>query len=477
MAPRNHPGWKPVRLRRHREAAGHTQESLAEAVNNLQIPGFRPPHASPDSISDHENGRHYPTAVYRAAYRHALGLTDEELGFRAGPPARVGGVSSSGQDTCTAHAMAWTQPDGRGERQGEATDRRGVIAWAAAALGVPISTAHGLTSDDRLALLDQAAGAAGAVAAAEGILATIVDGYLVHPPRVVLGRLAALQRFADGVQAECLLRPADTARLWRVAGVAAGIRGWLENTASDTVAARSSLREAHRRGDLLDDDRLAAWARDMQAVVEVYAGDPAAAERYALDGLRRLRRAGRRGRPLRAQLLVDHVAEARANRGDADGAEKAVAAAHDIVTTLPAEQHGPARPTIVDSMDAVSPTYVAESAGFAFARLGRPDRFAEVTADARREAERAGTHLRVYLRLTEALAIGRSADPDPERIAALTRDGLALASLHQTAHVSDRLGLVLRAVKPLETHAAVRDLAEYGAAWRSDRLARLAAET
>jgi hypothetical protein len=357
------------------------------------------------------------------------------------------------------------------------TDRRGLIGWAAAALGVSGLGASppALTADDRLALLERAASAAGAVAAVEGILTTIVGDYFNQPPAVVLGRVGALQRLTDAVQADYVLRPADAARLWRVAGVAAGIRGWLEN-AGDIAAARMSLREACRRGDLLDDDRLVAWARNMQAVVEVYAGDPAAAERLALDGIRRLRRAGAAGGPLRAQLLVNHIAEARANRGDADGVEKAVAQAHGILAALPPAEHsadggsGARRQTIVDRMDAVSPTYIAESAGLAFARLGQPDRFAEVTADARRDADQAGTTFRVYFRLTEALAVARSPDPDPERVAGLARDGLALADPHQTAHVVDRLGLILGAAKPLGTHPAIRDLADSAAAWRSARL-------
>jgi hypothetical protein len=258
-----------------------------------------------------------------------------------------------------------------------------------------------------------------------------------------------------------------------VAGVAAGVRGWLENNAGDTAAARSSLREAHARGDLTDDHQLAAWACYMQAVVEDYAGDAASAERYAAAGLRRLRRAGSRGRPLRANILLDRIAEARASRGDVAGVEKTVATAHDIVSALPPEQHGPERFTIVDSMEALSPAYIAESAGRAYARLGRPDRFADVTADARRAARtRGNTAQQCHFRLNEALAVGCSADPDPERIADLAREGLALASPFQTAHAANRFGMVLAAARPFESHQAVRYLREYGAAWRADRLIR-----
>jgi hypothetical protein len=36
----------------------------------------------------------------------------------------------------------------------------------------------------------------------------------------------------------------------------------------------TSLAEAHKRADLLDDDNLIAWTRYMQSIVEDYAGKP-----------------------------------------------------------------------------------------------------------------------------------------------------------------------------------------------------------
>ncbi len=465
MAPRHHPGWEPARLRHLRKQAGHTQESLAEAIANVQVPDFRPPHPSPDVISDHENGRHYPTVIYRTAYRHVLGCTDEQLGFRADAPPPTGGVpSASAQRDTTTH------PDG--QQGGVATDRRGLIAWAATALGAPVAgmpDRPALTSDDRLALLDRAASATGAVTAAEGILHTVVGDYLALPPAVVLDRVGALQQLTDTVWAEHPLRPADTARLWKVAAVAAGIRGWLENNAGDTQAARSSLHEAHRRGELIDDDQLIAWARYMQATVENYAGDPVAAERYALDGLHHTAKHS----PQRARLLVEVVARAHATRRDVAGAEKALTEAHDIVTALPPEQHGPEAGMIVDDITTYSPTGFASGTGHVYARLGQLDRFHDVTDDRRQAAERDRTYQRVFFRTDEALAVLRGADPDPAHAAGLAREGLALAGPFQSAHVGNRLLVVLDAAKPFDTHPAIRELTAYGAAWRADRLTHL----
>jgi hypothetical protein len=323
-----------------------------------------------------------------------------------------------------------------------------------------------LTSDDRLAALERTAAADGAVATAEAALRTVIADYLAHPPEVILGRVAAVQELTDGIQAEYLLRPADAARLWRVAGVAAGIRGWLENNAGNIAAARVSLREAHRRGELTDDDQLIAWARYLQAVVEDYAGDPMAAERYALDGLRRTTKRS----PQRA-LLLDAVAGHRAAGGDLGGVDTAVGEAEIILAGLSPEQHGPdALRIIVDDMATYHPTAFASGIGYAYARLGSPGRFDDVTADAREAAERDGSYLRLYFRMDGALAVLQSADPDLEQVADLARGGLAAADPFQAAHAGRRLGLILEAAKPFDTHPAIRELTEFSAAWRAGGL-------
>jgi hypothetical protein len=94
-----------------------------------------------------------------------------------------------------------------------------------------------------------------------------------------------------------------------------------------------------------------------------------------------------------------------------------------------------------------------------------------VSGRATTEALIGGHHHLVYFTMDEGLAVMRSADPDPERAAELAREGLALASPFQTAHAGSRLGRILAAAEPFDTHPAVRDLAEFGAAWRADRVA------
>jgi hypothetical protein len=305
----------------------------------------------------------------------------------------------------------------------------------------------------------------GAVTAADAILRAIAADYPSQPPRVILSRVTAFQQLADGIEAEYILRPADITRLWRLAGIAAGLRGWLENNAGDTDAARVSLREAHRRGELIDDRQVTAWVRFMQATVEDFTGNIDAAECYALDGLLQTTD----GSPQRALILGSAIAGVRAAKGDHGGAEKALAEARGIVSTLPPEQHGnDIGRMIFDAMSTYSPAGFASDAGNAYARLGRPDRLAEVTVGVRRAADRAGTPYRASFRMNEATAVLRSADPDPEGAADLARQGLACGSPFQAAYLANRLDVVLKAAKPFATHRAIRDLVEYSAVWRAD---------
>jgi hypothetical protein len=66
---------------------------------------------------------------------------------------------------------------------------------------------------------------------------------------------------------------------------------------------------------------------------------------------------------------------------------------------------------------------------------------------------------------------GPTAQPDPERTAGLTRDGLILATPFQTAHVTSRLDAVLEATRPFRDAPVIRDLDDYSQTWRADRRA------
>jgi hypothetical protein len=453
VTPSEHPGWNPALLRRARLDAGLTIEELGEAVAALDVPGFRQPAGCPETVRRHETGRHKPRGPYQRAYSAVLNKTAEQLGFRFAATDTTARFPHDGGVTSPQNPTDQPPP----ATEGADTNRRDVFELAAA------TTAGNVGPADRLAFLERTSAGDGAVSVAEHALRTVVADYLSQPPATTLARVVSVQRLADRVPAEYVLRPADTARLWTTAAVAAGIRGWLHNNAGDTDAARLSLREAHRRGELLDDDQIVAWARYMQATVEDHAGNTDAARRYTLDGIAHTARDS----PQRALLLTDSLAGVLAAGRDTDGVNRAIDQAHTIISTLPAEKVTPpgAVRMVTDAMTTVGEFQFALCAGRAYARLGRPDRFADVTSQARAHADSWSGAL---YRADEALAVARATDPDLEHARALAGQSLALATPFQISHVGHRIDAVVTAAG---TTPAGRDLAEEVRSWRAARLA------
>jgi len=319
-----------------------------------------------------------------------------------------------------------------------------------------------LTPVDRLVMLEQYANGDGIVSMIDAQLAGCVQAYRTLPPATLLGQLDTVQSLIDHVSARVRLGPADQTHLWRTATVTAGLRGWLHNNAGETVAARVSLAEAHKRAELIDDENLIAWTRYMQAITEDYAGNPHGAQHYADDGLRHARTG-----PQRALILSDVVAPVRARMGDPRGVESAVSEARDIVHTLPPSKQGPVNRTIVDNASTYNPTSGAIGSALSYALLGRPDKVRQAWADVSPDVEAQGTYHRSYILLDEALASSRSTWRDPERIASLATQGLALATPYQSAHVGQRADAIVAAVQPMKDHRVIGELIDHHREWRS----------
>lgn len=81
---KSHIGWRPERLREHREAHGLTLEQAGERVRAVaeqaKLKGV--PAANPQTLWQHEQGEVYPGPHYRRAYCLLYRATDPELGFR-----------------------------------------------------------------------------------------------------------------------------------------------------------------------------------------------------------------------------------------------------------------------------------------------------------------------------------------------------------------------------------------------------------
>lgn len=84
----HHVGWRPERLREHREAHGLTLEQAGERLRDVaaqaKLKGV--PAANPQTLWQHEQGEVYPGPHYRRAYSLLYRATDPELGFRNALP-------------------------------------------------------------------------------------------------------------------------------------------------------------------------------------------------------------------------------------------------------------------------------------------------------------------------------------------------------------------------------------------------------
>ncbi|MEU3522187.1 AAA family ATPase [Streptomyces sp. NPDC006654] len=81
-------GWRPDKLREHRERHGLTLEEAGERLRLVaEQAGLKDvPAANPQTLSQHETGESYPGPPYRRAYCLLYGATEPSLGFRPALP-------------------------------------------------------------------------------------------------------------------------------------------------------------------------------------------------------------------------------------------------------------------------------------------------------------------------------------------------------------------------------------------------------
>ncbi|MEU1568620.1 AAA family ATPase [Streptomyces mirabilis] len=81
-------GWRPDKLREHREAHGLTLEEAGEQLRLVtEQAGLKDvPAANPQTLSQHETGESYPGPPYRRAYCLLYRATEPSLGFRPALP-------------------------------------------------------------------------------------------------------------------------------------------------------------------------------------------------------------------------------------------------------------------------------------------------------------------------------------------------------------------------------------------------------
>jgi transcriptional regulator with XRE-family HTH domain len=190
-----------------------------------------------------------------------------------------------------------------------------------ALLPPPDRTALAVRESERLSrLIAEAPGQRGddLIADAEGLAVA----YLSSPPGPMLDEASAARRDALAALRKTT-RPAALADITLAVGELSGVLAYAALDLGEPAQALVHAQAAFDAADAAAAGELKAWVRGTQSLIARFAGDYAAALRFALDGLRYARDGSARVR------LLCGVAQCHANMGDAAAARAALDAATD----------------------------------------------------------------------------------------------------------------------------------------------------
>ncbi|WP_067690487.1 helix-turn-helix domain-containing protein [Nocardia jejuensis] len=224
-----------------------------------------------------------------------------------------------------------------------------------------------------------------------------VDPEVVH--HLATSTLAIIENYEDADHAELVpalnrqrawlnelvedcAHPRQRASLFEVAGQTSGLLGYLAVGRGEFLLARAYCLEAFTLGDFSQNMVLRAWARGLQSFCEYYAGQYLDALRYAEDGF-----ASGQPNSQTVRLMINGAARAMGKLNDAEGVERIVDAAFDVLARSDAPDGMPSSV----SLGCYSPAQTAGNAATAYVSLGRPDKVAEYARLAMPEISRSGS--------------------------------------------------------------------------------------
>ncbi len=291
---------------------------------------------------------------------------------------------------------------------------------------------------------------------AEDLLGNLLDANERTPPAHILAQTARLRRGLERLGRRSV-PGADVRRRDVLAGQVAVLGGDAAFKLGDIATARSLTTLGYQTGRRAGEGPLRGSAREVAAVSEFYAGQPAEALRLAQDGLVH---AG--DGPGRARLVCQ-VARALAALGDVRGAAQSLDEAYDLADLIPPDQWG--RPGL--GFDTFHPVEVAYHATTAFCLLGRPrtaEEHAELALGRLDAMDVPG--FRSVIRLDLALALASRGRLELDRVCALATEAIGISWGRTVMSVSTRADQVLTATRAHVEVRAVRELALLVREWQ-----------
>jgi transcriptional regulator with XRE-family HTH domain len=401
-------------LREFRNAADISMGELARRINY-----------SKSQVSKIENGLATPTAMFARLCDQVLGTGGELSAFIARPSLPATGEPLAPDDEEWILALDETG----GVRVNEVS-RRSVLTGAGAALGLALTSPRTPVVDDVTltvlrATFDQLR-ALGAMASPHVVLAPVIAH--LH----TLRGLAATS--PEPMRAPLLL----------LASRVAEYTGWMSQEAGNETAALRWTERAVAYAAAGQDPHLASFAFVRRAEIALYEHDGIRTVELA-----RQAQANAAAGPRILGLAARCEAQGHALAGDADGYERALDRAAELLATRD-ESTGPVlgSTTVRDE--------VSLARGWALYDLGRPRESAEILDGSVGEIPRVAHRARARFGVRCALAHAQNGEID--QACTVTRDVIADATRVDSATIRFDLRELSRTLSRWRTHGAVREL-------------------
>jgi transcriptional regulator with XRE-family HTH domain len=257
----------------------------------------------------------------------------------------------------------------------------------------------------------------------------VVTQYETLSHSATAATLVKQRALIEKILRECS-HPRQQQRLYKVAGAASGVLGYIAVGRGDFPLARIYCLEAFQLGDFAQDPNLQAWARALQSFCEYYAGQYDDALHLAKDGLS-YAQAG----PQSVRLMINGVARALGKLGDTEGVHRSIHEAYDLMS----RNDVPAGVPSSISFECYSEAQTASNAATAYVSLGIPEQVQRYVSLALPEISKSGSPWsRSLVMIDLAFSMIRTKKPDLDQAAELVLDALSISAGRPIISVQQR---------------------------------------
>jgi transcriptional regulator with XRE-family HTH domain len=257
----------------------------------------------------------------------------------------------------------------------------------------------------------------------------VVTQYETQSHSALVPLLLKQRALIEVILNECR-HPGQQQELFRIAGAASGVLGYVAVGRGDFPLARVYCLEAFQLGDFAQDANLQAWARGLQSFCEYYAGEYGEALHLAEDGLTYAQSG-----PQSVRLTINGVARAMGKLGDTEDVHRSVHDAYELMS----RNEVPAGVPSSISFECYSAAQTASNAATAYVSLGIPEKVEHYVNLALPEISKSDSPWsRSLVMIDLAFSKIRAKEPDLDHAAELVLNALSISTGRPIISVQQR---------------------------------------